>query len=78
MPSSSGGAGADPSTPKKDRVSTMFTFLPSSLESCGVGLCPCHHLLEERGSALLVLDGKRVMAMAIFLLPSAEICGGGH
>ena len=57
---------------------TMAIFLLSSMESCEGGNGLCHHLLEERGSALLVQGKERVMTMAILLFPSVEICGGGH
>ena len=36
---------------------TMVTFLASSKESCEAGHGLCHHLVEKRGSALLVLEG---------------------
>ena len=49
---------ACPSSPQKERVTTMVTFLPSSVESCEGVHALCHHLLEKRGSALLVL-GRR-------------------
>ena len=52
---SCGGGEVFASSPQKERVMTMVTFLPSSCES-GHGLS--HHLLEKRGSTLLVL-GRR-------------------
>ena len=41
----------------KEKNMTMAIFLPSSVESCGGGLC--HHLLEKRRSALLALRSRR-------------------
>ena len=46
-------------TPKKKRRMTMATFLLSSVESCEGGHGLCHHLLEKRRSALLVLRRRR-------------------
>ena len=34
---------------------TMIIFVPSSVESCEGGHVLCHHLLEKRRSAFLVL-----------------------
>ena len=50
--------GVCPSSPKNDRSMTMAIRLFSSVESCGGGLC--HHLLEKRRSALLVLRRKGI------------------
>ena len=48
-----------PSTPKKKRSMTMIIYFPSSVESCEGGNGLCHHFLEKRRSALLVLRGRR-------------------
>ena len=54
MPSPSEEEGVYPSSPREERVITMATFLPSSVESCEGGHGLGHHLLEKRRSALLV------------------------
>ena len=41
--------------PREKGRMTMATFLVSSVKSCGGGHGLCHHLLEKRGTALLVL-----------------------
>ena len=48
-----------PMSKEKSRM-TMVTFLFSSVKSCEGGDGVCHHLLEKRGSGLLVLRGKGV------------------
>ena len=48
-----------PSPREKGRM-TMVTFLLSKVKSCGGGHGLSLHLLEKRGSGLLVLRGKRV------------------
>ena len=64
-----------PSIPKNDRSMTMAIHLPSSVESCGGGLC--HHLLEEE---VCSSSPKKdvVMTMVILFLSSVESCGGDH
>ena len=42
-------------TPREKGRTTMATCLLSSLKSCEGGHALCHHLLEKRGSGLLVL-----------------------
>ena len=44
--------------PREKGSMTMATFLLSSVESCEGGHGLCHHLLEKRGTALLVLRGE--------------------
>ena len=46
--------------PREKGRMTMATFLLSSVKSCEGGHGLCHHLLEKRGSGLLVLRGKGV------------------
>jgi hypothetical protein len=41
--------------PREKGRMTMATFLLSSVKSCEGGHGLCHHLLEKRGSGLLVL-----------------------
>ena len=53
---------------EKGRV-TMATFLRSSVKSREVGHGLCHHLLEKRGSGLLVLRGKGVRPWPSSSLP---------
>ena len=59
----------------KEKSMAMAIFLPSSVESCGGGLC--HHLLEKRRSALPI-PRRRRMTMVNFLLSSVESCESGH
>ena len=47
-----------PRLPKKKRRMTMVIFFPSSAESCEGGHGLCHHLLEKKRSALLVLGTR--------------------
>ena len=46
--------------PREKGRMTMATFLLSSVESCEGGHGVCHHLLEKRGSGLLVLRRRRI------------------
>ena len=55
--------------PREKGRTTMATFLFSSMESCEGGHGLCHHLLEKRGSGLLVLRGKGVRPWPSSSLP---------
>ena len=46
--------------PREKGRMTMATFLLSSLKRCAGGHGLCHHLLDKRGSGLLVLRKKGV------------------
>ena len=46
--------------PREKGRMTMATLLLSSVESCEGGHGLCHHLLEKRGSGVLVLRRQRV------------------
>jgi len=45
-------------SPREKVRAAMATFLLSSVKSCEDGHGLCHHLLEKRGSGLLVLRGE--------------------
>ena len=60
---------ACPCSPQKERMMTKVTFLLSSVEGCEGGYGIRHHVLEKRGSALVVRGrrGRRAWPPSSFL-----------